>query len=71
VVTVQTVQLIRCRAPEFGFSGQGWSACRRCGRGAWLHEQSNPAADLRSHAHWRVYKLDPANFPPVMRKLCV
>lgn len=51
-----------CPNPEFAWTGVAWSACIRCGRLAWSHEQADPVADVRNL--WRGGDHD----PPVMRR---
>jgi len=60
-----------CPDPAFVFdhTRQCWSACVRCGRLAWTHEQSDPMADLRNFiaaAHRGEDHPNP-HTPPVMR----
>jgi 5-methylcytosine-specific restriction endonuclease McrA len=57
-----------CEAPEFVWQGQWWSACVRCHRLAWDHEQADPLEDTRNFIRAIGEGLPLGSFPPVMRK---
>lgn len=58
-----------CTDPRFELNprpGPAYGPCTRCGRLAWSHPQSDPAADIKNWMMWWAGSLDTYPYP-VMR----
>ncbi len=62
-------QQLTCPTPDFTWipARGSWSACSRCHRFAWHHEQADPTTDIRNFIKVWTEHLPLGTFPPAMK----